>query len=115
MQGPEVRSGDLVKPVDLVNGEEWTFTIQEGANGSDRRISVNYDGFIEDVTVGDELLVDGGIMSFQIVSIEGTDVVCKVRFPALFSARCSASLDHCYWGVHCQLYMSLERSACHTQ
>lgn len=38
-----------------------------GANGVDGVISVNYDGFIDDVSVGDMLLVDGGIMSFGVV------------------------------------------------
>lgn len=77
-KGPEVRSGDVSEPVELVPGEEWVFTIEEGANGSERRISVNYDGFVQDVSVGDELLVDGGIMSFAITRITATDVHCKV-------------------------------------
>ena len=33
-------------------GEEYTFSIREGANGKDGCISVNYDGFIDDVSVG---------------------------------------------------------------
>lgn len=33
-------------------GDKYIFTISEGANGSDGRISVNYDGFIDDVAVG---------------------------------------------------------------
>ena len=32
-------------------GAKYTFTIDEGANGQDSRISVNYDGFIDDVSV----------------------------------------------------------------
>ena len=31
-------------------GSKYTFTIDEGANGQDGRISVNYDGFIDDVS-----------------------------------------------------------------
>lgn len=81
VQGPEVRSGDLNEPAELVPGEQWTFTITEGEKGVDRRISVNYDGFVHDVSVGDELLVDGGIMTFEITEITGTDVVCTVRPP----------------------------------
>ena len=30
-------------------GQKYTFTIDEGATGEDGRISVNYDGFINDV------------------------------------------------------------------
>ena len=73
-----MRSGDLHEPVELIQGEEWVFTIQEGANGTDRRISVNYDGFVDDVSVGDRMLVDGGIMSFEVIAMSGPDVTCKV-------------------------------------
>lgn len=82
MQGPEVRSGDLTEPVELVPGDEWTFTITEGEAGAGRRISVNYDGFVDDVSVGDELLVDGGIQAFKITAISGADVTCEARAAA---------------------------------
>jgi pyruvate kinase len=78
VQGPEVRSGDLSQPVELVRGDEWIFTTKEGETGANRRISVNYDGFVHDVGVGDELLVDGGIMTFKITGITDTDVACEV-------------------------------------
>jgi hypothetical protein len=37
-QGPEVRSGDLAEPLDLVKGQRLTFTIQEGATGEGRQL-----------------------------------------------------------------------------
>ena len=40
------------RSMESVAGERYTFTIEEGANGTDGRISVNYDGFIDDVSVG---------------------------------------------------------------
>lgn len=95
VQGPEVRSGDLAEPAELVPGEEWVFTINEGEKGGGRRISVNYDGFVHDVSAGDELLVDGGIMTFKIKEITATDVVCTVRIPPpLSDAR---RLLHARW------------------
>jgi hypothetical protein len=45
-----------------------------GETGKGGRISVNYDGFIDDVSVGDELLVDGGIISFVVRGKTDTDV-----------------------------------------
>lgn len=41
----------------LKAGEEYVFTTKEGANGTDGRIGVNYDGFVDDVSIGDVLLV----------------------------------------------------------
>ncbi|KAF5947583.1 hypothetical protein HYC85_013540 [Camellia sinensis] len=57
-KGPEVRSGDLPQPIMLSSGEEFTFTIQRGVGTADC-VSVNYDDFVNDVEVGDMLLVDG--------------------------------------------------------
>lgn len=57
-QGPEVRSGDLPQPIMLKSGQEFTFTIQRGVGTTDC-VSVNYDDFVNDVEVGDMLLVDG--------------------------------------------------------
>lgn len=77
-KGPEVRSGDVAEPLQLAAGDRVVFTIQEGADGKDNRISVNYDEFVDDASVGDMLLVDGGIMSMEVQRITDTDVECKV-------------------------------------
>lgn len=79
-KGPEVRSGDLHAPIDMKTGEQYTFTNTVGANGVDGRISVNYDGFIDDVGVDDILLVDGGLISFQVKEMTENDVlVCWIQ------------------------------------
>lgn len=57
-QGPEVRSGDLPQPITLETGQEFTFTIRRGVGTTDC-VSVNCDDFVNDVEVGDMLLVDG--------------------------------------------------------
>lgn len=58
LQGPEVRSGDVPKPIPLQEGKEFNFTIKSGVSTNDT-VSVNYDGFINDVEPGDIVLVDG--------------------------------------------------------
>ena len=65
-------------PQVLLAGDQFIFTIEEGANGHNGRISVNYDGFIEDVSVGDIMLVDGGLQSLKITSKDGKDVHTEV-------------------------------------
>lgn len=56
-----MRSGDLPKPIKLVKGQEFTFTIKRGV-GTESSVSVNYDDFVNDVEKGDTLLVDGKIL-----------------------------------------------------
>ncbi|XP_020239814.1 plastidial pyruvate kinase 2 [Cajanus cajan] len=76
-KGPEVRSGDLPQPINLVPGQEFTFTIQRGVGTADS-VSVNYDDFVSDVEVGDMLLVDGGMMSMIVKSKTEDSVKCEV-------------------------------------
>ncbi|KAK6121860.1 hypothetical protein DH2020_044375 [Rehmannia glutinosa] len=75
--GPEVRSGDLPQPIILNPGQEFTFTIQRGVGTADC-VSVNYDDFVNDVEVGDMLLVDGGMMSLTVKSKTKDSVKCEV-------------------------------------
>ncbi|KAI3749072.1 hypothetical protein L6452_12630 [Arctium lappa] len=76
-KGPEVRSGDLPQPVNLVSGQEFTFTIKRGVGTADC-VSVNYDDFVNDVEAGDMLLVDGGMMSLLVKSKTEDSVKCEV-------------------------------------
>lgn len=76
-KGPEVRSGDLPQPIHLSAGQEFTFTIKRGV-GTDTCVSVNYDDFVNDVEVGDMLLVDGGMMSLVVRSKDADSVKCEV-------------------------------------
>ena len=68
-------------------GETYTFTVAEGANGTDGRVSVNYDGFIDDVSVGDILLVDGGLQSLKLKEKKGKDVLCEVLDGGTLTSR----------------------------
>ncbi|KAG9448347.1 hypothetical protein H6P81_014475 [Aristolochia fimbriata] len=76
-KGPEVRSGDLPQPITLTTGQEFTFTIKRGV-GTETCVSVNYDDFVNDVEVGDMLLVDGGMMSLIVKSKTEDSVKCEV-------------------------------------
>jgi len=87
-KGPEVRSGDLVEPMELAPGDPFTFTLtQKGLKARKNTCTVNYDDFVNDVHVGDLLLVDGGMMSFEVVAIKPKDVECKVVDGGVLKSR----------------------------
>lgn len=48
----------MPQPITLEPGQEFTFTIRRGVGTADC-VSVNYDDFVNDVEMGDMLLVDG--------------------------------------------------------
>uniref|UniRef100_A0A7N0ZYE3 Pyruvate kinase n=1 Tax=Kalanchoe fedtschenkoi TaxID=63787 RepID=A0A7N0ZYE3_KALFE len=76
-KGPEVRSGDVPHPIMLKEGRMFNFTTKRGVCAKDT-VSVNYDDFVNDVEIGDMILVDGGMMSLGVKSKTKDLVSCKV-------------------------------------
>ena len=77
-KGPEIRSGDVKTPMILEKGGRVTFTIKKEAEYPEFTTEINYDQFINDVEIGDQLLVDSGLINLKIVDKTATDVICEV-------------------------------------
>ncbi|KAK9664302.1 hypothetical protein RND81_14G031900 [Saponaria officinalis] len=89
-EGSEIHMGDLggASSVKAEDGEIWTFTVRAfDLPRPERTITVNYDGFSEDVRVGDELVVDGGMARFEVIEKIGPDVKCLCTDPGLLLPR----------------------------
>ncbi|GBG76515.1 hypothetical protein CBR_g22263 [Chara braunii] len=76
-KGPEVRTGDVHEPILLTMGQEFTFTIKRGVV-DEKCVSVNYDGFVDDVEIEDIVLIDGGMQSLAVKSKTKDSVICEV-------------------------------------
>lgn len=46
--------------------------------GNEKRVSVNYDKLMENLNVGDIILVNNGLVIFEVEKIEGSNAYCKV-------------------------------------
>lgn len=86
-KGPEIRTGDLKTDIVLKKGDEFTFTIKRQVQYPKNCTEINYDGFIEDVKVGDVILIDTGMLSFKVKKKTKTDVVCESMDEGLLSSR----------------------------
>ncbi|KAM7280090.1 hypothetical protein ACFE04_007224 [Oxalis oulophora] len=89
-EGSEIHMGDLggASSQKAEDGEIWTFSVRAfDLPRPERTINVNYDGFAEDVKVGDELLVDGGMVRFEVIEKIGPDVKCLCTDPGLLLPR----------------------------
>lgn len=78
-KGPEIRTGVLKddKKVFLEEGEIFTLTTEEIA-GDNKRVSVSYEGLVEDIEPGKRILIDDGLIELEVKGINGTDITCKV-------------------------------------
>ncbi|KAF2313915.1 hypothetical protein GH714_020508 [Hevea brasiliensis] len=89
-EGSEIHMGDLggASSAKAEDGEIWTFSVRAfDSPRPERTINVNYDGFAEDVQVGDELIVDGGMVTFEVIEKIGPDVKCRCTDPGLLLPR----------------------------
>ncbi|MDA0339563.1 MAG: pyruvate kinase [Proteobacteria bacterium] len=78
-QGPEIRTGDLAKELELKNGSVITISVRDSIDVEASSIHIHYDDLINTVSVGDRITVDNGIINLQVLEKkdDGT-MTCKV-------------------------------------
>eukprot|EP00891_Asterochloris_glomerata_P007380 jgi/Astpho2/7380/e_gw1.00114.32.1_t len=86
-EGSEVHTSALKQPVKAETGEDFVFTVRDPATVEGQAIGVSYAAFVDDVQVGDQVVVDGGMVSLEVVSKAGPDTHCKVVDPGLILSR----------------------------
>jgi pyruvate kinase len=77
-QGPEIRTGDIAEPMDLVNGDVVTLSVRDPNEVETSSIHVNYQELVDVVDVGSRITVDNGLMNFEVLKRDGKQLVCKV-------------------------------------
>lgn len=91
VKGPEVRTGDLDTPIDLEPGEVFDFTVRpeagEEVSEEVRSVDVNYRDLVNDIHVGDTVLVDNGVIRMQVLSKDRTKIRCRVLIPGTLGSR----------------------------
>ena len=89
-EGSEIHIGELggAPSAKIEDGEIWIFSVQAfDSPHPERTININYDGFTEDVKVSDELLMDSGMVRFDVIEKIGPDVKCRCTNPGLLLPR----------------------------
>jgi len=77
-RGPEYRIKTFENgKVTLSDGDEFTFTTEE-IIGNSKKVSVNYKGLIDDLEIGDTILVNNGLVSFKVKELSNTEALCTV-------------------------------------
>ncbi len=69
LQGPRIRIGDLEESIDVADGDEITFAHEPHAEGGD--VPVTYDDLAHDVKIGGRILVNDGLLEFEVLSVIG--------------------------------------------
>ena len=90
-KGPEYRIKTFENgSIFLNSGEHFTFTADE-VEGNEQRVSVSYPNLPHELQVGDTILLNNGLLSFEVTSIDGADIHTTVVEGGELSNRKSMS------------------------
>ncbi len=90
-KGPEYRIKTFENgKITLHDGEMFTFTTEDVV-GNGSIVSVSYAKLTEELDVGDTILLNNGLLCFEVVRIESSNIVCKVVIGGVLSDRKSMS------------------------
>jgi len=86
-KGPEYRIGTFAEgKAEVADGAEFTFTTDD-VEGDATRVSVNYKGLIHDLSIGDRIMVNNGLVIFEVKDLTDNDAVCRVIVGGTLSNR----------------------------
>ena len=86
-KGPEFRIGTFENgKIMLKEGDPFTFTTEDIA-GNEQRVSVSFKGICEQLFPGDKILLNNGLMVFEVTDVKAPDVICKTIIGGELSNR----------------------------
>ncbi len=86
-KGPEFRIKTFKDgKVTLNDGDEFTFTTEDIV-GDEKRVSVSFKGLCEQMVKGDKILLNNGLMIFEVVKVQKPNVICKTLVGGTLSNR----------------------------
>ncbi len=86
-QGPAIRTGDLATNLDLKPGDILEFTVRGAKSEEAFSVDVNYDGLINDISAGDTVLVDNGVIQLLVLEKKDHRIRCRVLTPGTLGSR----------------------------
>jgi pyruvate kinase len=86
-QGPAIRTGVLKKDLRLAVGDVLEIAVRGARCTQSNCLTVNYDDLIDDVSVGDIILVDNGVMQLRVLAKKDNRIRCSVLTPGTLGSR----------------------------
>ena len=79
-KGPEVRTGVLEngEKVHFETGDKTIITTDDDVIGNHERFSLDFKNLPNEIKPGDRILIDDGLLEFDVDSIDGTDIHCTL-------------------------------------
>ncbi len=86
-KGPEIRVGQLEEEGILLEAGREVRLTTEAVTGNAERFGVSYQNIVEDVAVGQHILLDDGLIDLEILEVCAPDIRCRVLNSGRLSSR----------------------------
>ncbi len=86
-QGPAIRTGDLDSALELAAGDIFEFTVRGEKSEEHYSVDTNYEGLINDIDVGDTVLVDNGVIHMKVLEKRDNRIKCEVLTEGTMGSR----------------------------
>ncbi|MEW6161144.1 MAG: pyruvate kinase [Verrucomicrobiota bacterium] len=86
-QGPAIRTGDLPAALDLQPGQKFTLTVRGEQSEELHSVDVNYENFVNDISVGDVVMLDNGAIQMKVLTKFKNKIECEVLTPGKLGSR----------------------------
>ncbi|MCC5847635.1 MAG: pyruvate kinase [Verrucomicrobia bacterium] len=86
-RGPEIRTGEVSQNLNLVAGQRIGVTVRGEKSEEEVSVDVNYDQLVEDIRVGDVVLIDNGTIELKVLQKKHNQLVCDVLTPGTLGSR----------------------------
>ena len=90
-KGPEIRLGDIDGKVEIKEGQAYIFTTGDVV-GDAKKASVSYKELAHEVYPGDKILIDDGLVIFEVERVSGEDIHCVALNDGVFSSKKSINV-----------------------
>ena len=86
LQGPKIRVGNLIKEIELKNGEQVVFSHMQNQE-DENIIPVDYQGITDDVKKDSKILLDDGKIAATVDKVEGDKVYATITNGGILKSR----------------------------
>ncbi|HCW53692.1 MAG TPA: pyruvate kinase [Clostridium sp.] len=79
IKGPKIRTHNFINNgVTLKEGDAFSFICGEEILGNEKECSISYEELYQDIKVGGKILVDDGLLKFEVTGVDGKKINTKV-------------------------------------
>ena len=87
VQGPKIRIGELEQPsINLISGNSIEITIDD-IKGNDKIISTSYKQLANDAEIGDQILINDGLIRLIVTQKKTKSLVCEIVNGGILTAK----------------------------